>query len=58
MLTYENLQSSFKQHTHDYDAHGWMQQWIARYTLILKGRGILKSKGYIIQAQRELRYTK
>ena len=43
---------------HDYDAYGWKPLWYARYTLILKGRGIVQSKGYIVSAQRELRYTK
>lgn len=58
ILTAENLESNLRKNTHQYDSHGWMHNWIARYTLLLKGRGILKSKGYIINAQRELRYTK
>ncbi len=45
-------------HTHDYDGTGWIHSWVARYTLILKGRGILKSKGYIINAERDIKYTK
>ena len=43
---------------HDYDAYGWKALWYARYTLVLKGRGIVQSKGYILNAQRELRYTR
>ena len=57
LLTVENLQSVMRKHTHDYDAHGWVNLWAARYTLILKGRGIVKSKGYIVNCQRELKYT-
>ena len=58
ILTVENLEQNIRKKTHQYDSHGWMHTWIARYTLLLKGRGILKSKGYIINAHRELRYTK
>lgn len=58
ILTVDNLETNIRKNTHQYDSHGWMHTWIARYTLLLKGRGILKSKGYIINAQRELKYTK
>ena len=58
ILTVDNLEINIRKNTHQYDSHGWMHTWIARYTLLLKGRGILKSKGYIVNAQRELKYTK
>lgn len=58
ILTDDNLQANIKQHTHDYDGSGWVHNWVARYTLLLKGRGILKSKGYIMSANREIKYTK
>lgn len=58
IFTVENLQSCIRNQTHDYDSIGWTHSWIARYTLLLKGRGILKSKGYILSAQREIKYTK
>ncbi len=43
---------------HEYDVFGWTPLWLARYTYILKGRGIVKTKGYIMHAKRELKYTK
>lgn len=58
LLSVESLQTLIRKHLHDYDAHGWIHLWCARYTLILKGRGIVKSKGYIVNCQRELKYTK
>ena len=58
ILTMENLQTNLRKIVHEYDSHGWIPLWVARYTLILKGRGIVKSKGYILSSQRELRYTK
>ena len=58
ILTAEGLQATIRQFSHDYDAHGWLTVWVARYTLIYKGRGVVKSKGYVVNAQRELKYTK
>lgn len=58
ILTVDSLQSCIRNQTHDYDAIGWTHSWVTRYTLLLKGRGILKSKGYILSAQREIKYTK
>jgi len=58
ILSVDNLQTCIRSQTHDYDAIGWTHAWVARYTLLLKGRGILKSKGYILSAQREIKYTK
>ena len=58
ILTMESLQSSIRNYAHEFDAHGWVNLWTARYTLIFKGRGVVKSKGYIVNAQRELKYTK
>jgi glutamate--cysteine ligase regulatory subunit len=58
ILPMENFQSILRKLTHDYDSHGWINLWTARYTQILKGRGIVKSKGYLVNCQRELKYTK
>ena len=58
ILTADGLQSTIRQFAHEYDAHGWINLWTARYTLIYKCRGVVKSKGYIVNAQRELKYTK
>ncbi|KAM9186686.1 glutamate--cysteine ligase regulatory subunit isoform 1-T1 [Mergus octosetaceus] len=33
-------------------AHEWIPLWILRYSVIVKSRGIIKSKGYIMQAKR------
>lgn len=58
ILSVENLQNNIKRHAHEYDACGWTHTWVARYTLLLKGRGILKSKGYILNAKRDIKYSK
>ncbi|KAK2541494.1 glutamate--cysteine ligase regulatory subunit [Columba livia] len=33
-------------------AHEWIPLWLLRYSVIVKSRGIIKSKGYIVQAKR------
>ncbi|XP_071666521.1 glutamate--cysteine ligase regulatory subunit isoform X2 [Patagioenas fasciata] len=33
-------------------AHEWIPLWLLRYSVIVKSRGIIKSKGYILQARR------
>lgn len=58
LLSVETLQTIIRKNLHDYDSNGWIHLWCARYTLILKGRGIVKSKGYVVNCQRELKYTK
>lgn len=58
ILSADSLQATLRTCAHEYDAYGWIPLWIARYTIIVKNRGIVKSKGYLINAQRELKYTK
>ncbi|KGL78251.1 Glutamate--cysteine ligase regulatory subunit, partial [Tinamus guttatus] len=33
-------------------AHEWIPLWLLRYSVIVKSRGIIKSKGFILQAKR------
>ncbi|KAL7984893.1 hypothetical protein Chor_003463 [Crotalus horridus] len=44
----EALQESFP----DCQGHEWIPLWLLRYSVIVKSRGIIKSKGYILQAKR------
>jgi len=32
------------------DSEGWVPCWVIRYSVLMKGRGVLKSKGYIASA--------
>ncbi|XP_064648698.1 glutamate--cysteine ligase regulatory subunit-like [Lineus longissimus] len=40
------------------DAEGWEPQWTARYSCVIKGRGVIRSKGYIMKAARDLKKRK
>ncbi|KAJ7332468.1 hypothetical protein JRQ81_014648 [Phrynocephalus forsythii] len=44
----ETLQESFP----DCQGHEWTPLWLLRHSVIVKSRGIIKSKGYILQAKR------
>jgi glutamate--cysteine ligase regulatory subunit len=57
ILNVNTLQQCIKKQMHEYDARGWVHTWLARYTLVLKCRGIVSSKGYILNAHRDLKYT-
>ncbi|XP_013398229.1 glutamate--cysteine ligase regulatory subunit [Lingula anatina] len=40
------------------DSEGWSVSWIARYTALVKDRGIIKAKGYLVKAVRDVKKGK
>ncbi|XP_044156685.1 glutamate--cysteine ligase regulatory subunit [Bufo gargarizans] len=53
ILPEESFQEALREGIQDAQADGWSPEWILRYSVIVKTRGIIKSKGYIIQAKRK-----
>ncbi|KAM8930236.1 glutamate--cysteine ligase regulatory subunit [Pelodytes ibericus] len=53
LLTEEMFQDALRQSIQECQASEWSPTWILRYSVIVKTRGIIKSKGYILQAQRK-----
>lgn len=47
------LQETMRQCGAEQDGFGWVAQWVARYSVLVKCRGIIKSKGYILRATRD-----
>lgn len=47
------LQEAMRQCGTEQDAYGWNPLWVARYSVLVKCRGIIKSKGYILRASRD-----
>lgn len=47
------LQEAMRQCGTEQDAYGWTALWVARYSVLVKCRGIIKSKGYIVRATRD-----
>ncbi|XP_069593752.1 glutamate--cysteine ligase regulatory subunit [Ranitomeya imitator] len=53
ILSEESFQDALKEGIQGAQVDGWSPEWVLRYSVIVKTRGIIKSKGYIIQAQRK-----
>ncbi|XP_077602202.1 glutamate--cysteine ligase regulatory subunit [Crocuta crocuta] len=52
LLSEASFQEALKESIPDIQAHEWVPLWLLRYSVIVKSRGIIKSKGYILQAKR------
>lgn len=53
ILSEESFQEALRDGIQGADVDGWTPEWILRYSVIVKTRGIIKSKGYIIQGKRK-----
>jgi len=40
------------------DSENWQSDWVVRYSSLIKGRGIIRSKGYIVKGIRDTKQTK
>ncbi|XP_061317985.1 glutamate--cysteine ligase regulatory subunit isoform X2 [Pezoporus flaviventris] len=52
LLCEASFQEVLQESIQDMKAHEWIPLWLLRYSVIVKSRGIIKSKGYIMQAKR------
>uniref|UniRef100_A0A8B9DQ70 Glutamate--cysteine ligase regulatory subunit n=1 Tax=Anser cygnoides TaxID=8845 RepID=A0A8B9DQ70_ANSCY len=52
LLCEASFQEVLQESIQNVKAHEWIPLWILRYSVIVKSRGIIKSKGYIMQAKR------
>lgn len=46
------FQDAVQESTQDQQVAHWSLEWVLRYSLIVKSRGIIKSKGYLVHAKR------
>lgn len=53
ILSEESFQEALRDGIQGADVDGWTPEWLLRYSVIVKTRGIIKSKGYIIQGKRK-----
>uniref|UniRef100_A0A8D1P6H7 GCS light chain n=1 Tax=Sus scrofa TaxID=9823 RepID=A0A8D1P6H7_PIG len=53
LLSEASFQEALQESIPDIEAHEWVPLWLLRYSVIVKSRGIIKSKGYILQAKRK-----
>ncbi|XP_019357178.1 PREDICTED: glutamate--cysteine ligase regulatory subunit [Gavialis gangeticus] len=54
LLCEASFQEALQESIQNSQAHEWTPLWLLRYSVIVKSRGIIKSKGYILQAKRNL----
>ncbi|XP_030062083.1 glutamate--cysteine ligase regulatory subunit [Microcaecilia unicolor] len=52
LLSEPGFQEAIKESVQDLQVNEWTPLWLLRYSVIVKCRGIIKSKGYILQAKR------
>ncbi|XP_060065730.1 glutamate--cysteine ligase regulatory subunit-like [Ylistrum balloti] len=53
ILTNEKISQLMSTRCTEKDGEGWDSDWAARFSVMFKCRGIIKTKGYIIQASRD-----
>ena len=58
ILPAERLQSVLQDVTTEKDSTGWEPLWVLRYSLLVKCRGIVKSKGYLLKAAKDAKRRK
>lgn len=58
ILPSKSLQELIASNTTEKDGEGWDPLWILRYSVLVKCRGIIKTKGYIIKCSRDTKKKK
>ncbi|KAM9326687.1 glutamate--cysteine ligase regulatory subunit [Gastrophryne carolinensis] len=53
ILSEDSFHEALRDGVQGSDADAWSPLWVLRYSIIVKTRGIIKSKGYILQAKRK-----
>ncbi|KAG9350875.1 hypothetical protein JZ751_024764 [Albula glossodonta] len=52
LISATSFQEAVQESTEDLQVADWGLEWVLRYSIIVKSRGIIKSKGYLVQAKR------
>jgi len=56
ILPAEDLRKVVGETSHEKDGEGWKPNWVVRYSSLVKGRGVIKSKGYMLKASRVIEF--
>lgn len=56
ILPAEDLRAVLAETAHEKDGDGWSPSWVVRYSSMVKGRGVIKSKGYMLKASRVIEF--
>ncbi|XP_029001794.1 glutamate--cysteine ligase regulatory subunit [Betta splendens] len=52
LLSAATFQEAMQEGTQDLNIADWRMEWVLRYSVIVKSRGIIKSKGYLVSARK------
>ncbi|XP_073244894.1 glutamate--cysteine ligase regulatory subunit-like isoform X2 [Porites lutea] len=53
ILTKESLEGALTESCKDVDVQGWRPVWALRYSVLVKCRGVIKNKGYIVSCEQD-----
>lgn len=51
-MSVATFQEAVQEAVHDLKVADWRLEWVLRYSVIVKSRGIIKAKGYLVSASR------
>ncbi|XP_060602509.1 glutamate--cysteine ligase regulatory subunit-like [Ruditapes philippinarum] len=54
----ETLQGVIRENSTEKDSENWDALWVLRYSVLVKCRGIVKAKGYLLKATRDIKKRK
>lgn len=52
LMSAASFQEAVQESTQDLQVADWRLEWVLRYSIIVKSRGIIKAKGYLVHARR------
>lgn len=52
LMSAATFQEAVQESTQDLNVADWRLQWVLRYSIIVKSRGIIKAKGYLVSARK------
>lgn len=52
LMSAATFQEAVQGGTQDLNITDWRLEWVLRYSVIVKSRGIIKSKGYLVSARK------
>lgn len=52
LMSAATFQEAVQEGTQDLKIADWRLEWVLRYSIIVKSRGIIKAKGYLVSARK------
>lgn len=52
LISADTFQEAVRAGAQDLNIGDWRLEWVLRYNVIVKSRGIIKSKGYLVSAKK------